>query len=185
MQSLTDEEAVEHPPWSARLMAFSWSVGARAAECAVAKPVQAQIAARHQGRAVGHADRGRRVYPVEADARRRDRVDVRRANDRVTHAAQPVGAMLVGNEKKEIGSLGHCRFRSGAPRTPCAKPHASRMAAFRLANPAESGLNAVAPSGIRSKPQVQLRSRPDKAQAECAQGTRGKPQVLRSLPRRP
>jgi hypothetical protein len=60
----------------------------------------------HQARAIGHADRARDVEPVERRAARRNRIDMRRAQHRMTIAAEEVRAVLVGDEQKEVRTGG-------------------------------------------------------------------------------
>jgi hypothetical protein len=67
-----------------------------------AHAVHGRHAARHQGRAIGHADRRRDIEPLEARAARGDRIDVRRLEDRMAVAAEIIDPMLVGDEQQKI-----------------------------------------------------------------------------------
>ena len=88
-------------------------VGAQRERGAVrAHPVQRGHAPGHQGRAVGHADRGGDVEPVEAPPALGDRIDVGRAQHRMAGAGEVVRPLLVGDDEKEvraIGRLAMCR----------------------------------------------------------------------------
>src|SRR3954447_23301320 len=56
----------------------------------------------HQAGAIGHAYRTCDVEPVERRAARGNRIDMRRTQHRMTIAAEEVGAVLVGDEQKEV-----------------------------------------------------------------------------------
>src|SRR6476620_11699014 len=56
----------------------------------------------HQACAIGHANRTCDVEPVECRAVRGNRIDMRRAQHRMSIAAEEVRAVLVGDEQKEV-----------------------------------------------------------------------------------
>jgi len=75
---------------------------------------------RHERGAVGLANRRGHMEVGETTAARSQRVDVRRAQDRVSRAAQVVGPVLIGDEQQEIG--------------PVCLPHQSALMFNSLAN---------------------------------------------------
>ena len=69
--------------------------------------VATRIQPRDHRAPAGRADLVRRQVVVEADAARRNRVDVRRSRDGVAVAAEAVGALLIGAEDDEVGAIVH------------------------------------------------------------------------------
>src|SRR5258708_5819072 len=76
----------------------------RQREAVAAHAVHRGHAHRHQGRAVGHADRRRHVKAGEANAARRNGIDMRRLQQGMTGTAEIIGAVLVGDEKQDVGT---------------------------------------------------------------------------------
>ena len=61
----------------------------------------------HQARTIGHADRTCDIEPVESRAARCNSIDIRRAQHRMTVAAEKISTVLIGDEKNEIGAFSH------------------------------------------------------------------------------
>ena len=76
-------------------------------DAVVPDAVERRHPAGHQRGPVGHADGRGRVEPLEAGARRRQPVDVRRPHHRIAVATQMVRPVLVGDDEEEIGSVAH------------------------------------------------------------------------------
>ena len=70
-------------------------------------PDRPERAGRRERRPGRLAERIGDVGAVEAHPRPRQRVDVWCSSDRIAGAAEAVGALLVGYEDEEIGSVGH------------------------------------------------------------------------------
>ena len=81
---------------------------ARARPAAVLEDAMpARVHSRHEAVARRHADGVWRVCALEQHAVTRKRVNVRRAQIGMSHAAELIALLLVGIENEEVGSIGH------------------------------------------------------------------------------
>ena len=84
----------------------------------IAQPMQAWHAPGQQRGPVGHADRRGNMKVLKPCSLGRNGIHIRRLDDWMAIAAQPISPLLVGDEKQKIRTLAHAMSRSLLPNGP-------------------------------------------------------------------
>ena len=125
----------------------------RKLDAVVAHAVRRGHPAGHDRGPVRHADRARDVAALGAEARVRERVDVRRADDPVAVAAEVVGAVLVGDDEEKVRAFRHALHSAlmfAALTTPLHFARSRSIAAVTCAGSSQSGSMPADSSRLRT-----------------------------------